>query len=427
VVARVLALALVAIAAAGCGSRCAEIAARRSALLERAQVASGSHAQIRIPLARANALLAAIVRETPLRMRFRLPTIGPFTLPIRDLLATSREVELLPAPADRIRFAIRIAIDDAERTITTLSIVADVKPELEHTANGLELVASVGPRSLLAVKPELSQDAGHALVDAVTRWVPRAILDRLPRATLDRAVQQLAEFLSSSLYTQMRPTLLRTLGEITELRVRLPALPITTIALAPTTDAITLDLMTDLPVRRGLTADPAASEDLLLRLSGSTAAALANWSIERGHLPQHYTRELSPRPDGAYRPWFDYAAEDRRRPVKIHIFQERGGCSYFQVGLAARVEIAGDKLAVAIRDQLVESVAASAPIEAALWIKQLIQGSIDSSRRAAAQTRFTAGRRVFVTRVVRAAITDDELALALVLEPSTPPAAPIVP
>jgi hypothetical protein len=417
----------IAIAAAGCGSQCAEIAARRSALLQHARATSGPHAQVRVPLPRANAVLSAMVRNPPLSVKLPLPSLGPFPLPIRDLTAVARDVELLPSPADRLRFAIRVAIDDPERTITTLSIVADVEPELQRTATGLELVASIGPRSLIAVKPELSQDAGHALIDAIARWLPQAIRERLPRATLDAAAQRLATHLTGNVYTVLRSTLLRRVGELTTLRLRLPALPITTIALAPTTDAIMIDLMTELPVRRGLGERPPVSDDIVVRLSGSTVAALANWSIERGHLPRHYTRDLSPRPDGAYRPWFDYVAEERR-PAKIHIFQERDGCSYFQVGMAARVEIEGDKLHVAIRDQLVEAVEASPQLEAALWVKQLLEGSVDSSRRAAAHTRLHAGPRELATRVVRAANPDHELILELVLEPvPLPPGVPTPP
>src|SRR5262249_41350522 len=157
---------------------------------------------------------------------------------------------------------------------------------------------------------------------------------------------------------------------------------ITAIAVPPTSDTLTIDLTTDLPARSGLIQGPPASDDVVVRLSASTAAEVANWSIDRGHLPQHYTRNLEPRLDGEYRPRFDYLAADHRRPVKIHIFQERGGCSYFQVGLALRVAVAGDKLDVAILDRIVESVDASAPVELALWLKQLVQGSIDSSRRA---------------------------------------------
>ena len=87
-----------------------------------------------------------------------------------------------------------------------------------------------------------------------------------------------------------------------------------------------------------------ASNEVTVRISASTAAEIANWSIDHGYLPQHYTRDLDPKPDGEYRPRFDYVAEDKPRPVKIHLFQDRGGCSYFQVGMALRVDASDDQL-----------------------------------------------------------------------------------
>src|ERR1700742_3253904 len=89
-----------AIAAAGCADRCAEIAARRSALLARMQVAGGPHAQVRVPLARANASLAARVHDQPIRVPIAGPRLGPFAAP--EIVAIARDVELRPAPADQI-------------------------------------------------------------------------------------------------------------------------------------------------------------------------------------------------------------------------------------------------------------------------------------------------------------------------------------
>jgi hypothetical protein len=155
-------------------------------------------------------------------------------------------------------------------------------------------------------------------------------------------------------------------------------------------------------------APPAAAREAVVQISQSTAAELANWSVARGHLPQHYTRSLEPRGDGEYSPLLDYVAGDRR-PVKIHIFQDRGGCSYFQVGLRYQIAIVDDRLTVDVRDRYVEEARAGAPLELALWLKQLIQGSVDRSYRAAARTRLTLGGRRFEARVVRAAVTDDEL------------------
>jgi len=418
-------LVLLAGATLGCGSRCAEIAARKSALLARTEAAPGPHAQMRVPLARANQLIAALIHDQPLRTAVALPSLGPWTLPIRELTATARRVELRAAARDRVRFAIELELADAQQVITPLTVEVEVTPALVRSEDSAELVAGFGPDSLVSVVPALGPDAGRALTDAVARWLPPAVRDHLPHALLDRAAAQLASYLTREAYQLLRTTLLRRLGELTRLRVRLPALPIATSAITSTPDAMTIDLTTDLPVRRGLAiAAPPASDDVTVRISASTAAELANWSIAHGQLPQHYTRDLAPRADGAYRPIFDYVAADARRPAKLHIFQERGGCSYFQVGLRFQIAIVHDQLVVEALDRLVEVARASTPLELGLWLKQLIQGPVDRSYRAAAHTELTIGDRKLVTRVVGAVMIGDDLELALQLapQPATRPA-----
>jgi hypothetical protein len=100
------------------------------------------------------------------------------------------------------------------------------------------------------------------------------------------------------------------------------------------------------------------------------------------------------------------------------VFQDRGGCSYFQVGLRLQLRIVDDRLEVTTLDQIVEAANASRMLEIALWLKQLVQGSIDRSRRAAAHTQLTIGGRPFEARAVRAAVAGDELAFELRLTSS---------
>lgn len=412
-----LALAMLAGLAGGCGANCAEIAARKRELTERTAVAAGPHARVHLPFARANRLLAELVRDPALRVPLPVPSLGPFSLAALELTAVARQVELRPGAADQLRFAIELEIDDADQPVTVLTAVTDVRPQLVGAGEGCELVAGFGPDHLRSVALHLRDQDGHALVDAVARWLPPALRGSVPRAVLDAAARKLAEYLTGRAYEALRATLLRRLGEVTRLRIRLPALPIAAIRVSSTPDALTIDLTTDLPVRRGLAAAaPAsgpASGDVVVQLSESTAAELTNWSIARGHLPQHYTRGLEPRADGDYRPYFDYLAEDRRRPVKIHVFQDRNGCSYFQIGLRFEIGLAGDHLEVAVHDQFVEAADASTALEVALWIQQLIQGSIDSSYRAAARIELTIGGRRFAARVLGAAAIGDDLALTL--------------
>jgi hypothetical protein len=414
----VLTIAVLAGLAGGCGANCAEIGARKRALSERTGAAAGPHARVHVPFARANQLLAELVRDGALRVPLQVPALGPLTLAVPELTAVVRGVELRPAAADQLRFAIEIEIDDADQPVTTLTAVVDVRPQLVRTAEGSELVAGVGSENLRSIDLQLRDQDGHALVDAVARWLPPALRSSVPRAVLDGAARKLAEYLTGRAYDALRARLLGRLGEITQLRIRLPALPIAATQVSSTPDALTVDLTTDLPVRRGLAAAPPTSPDMVVQLSESTAAELTNWSIAQGHLPQSYTRGLEPRAGGDYRPHFDYVAEDRRRPVKIHVFQERNGCSYFQVGLRFDIGLVGDQLEVAVHDRLVEASDASTALEVGLWLKQLIQGSVDRSYRAAARTELTIGGHRFAARMLGAAATGDDLAFTLGFAPA---------
>jgi len=100
------------------------------------------------------------------------------------------------------------------------------------------------------------------------------------------------------------------------------------------------------------------------------------------------------------------------------VFQDRNGCAYFQVGLRFDIGLAGDQIEVAVHDRLVEAADASTALEVALWIKQLIQGSVDNSYRAAARTELTIGGRRFAARVLGAAASGDDLAFTLGFAPA---------
>jgi hypothetical protein len=410
----------------GCGARCPEIAAVKRALVERTAVAPGPHVQVRVPLERANAFIAELLRDQPLAVPIELPDAGPLALPVHELTALAREVRLRPARPDRIRFAMRIEIDDAQEPVTTLAIETEVTPVVVRDHGVTELVTGFGPENLLAVRPELAPGSEHALGDAIARWLPPALRDHLPRGVLDRAAGALGSHLTGAAYQLLQTTLLRRLGELTRLRLRLPDLPIASASLRSSTgpsEALTVDIATDLPVRRGLVAASPTGDEVMVRISSSTATELANWAIERGHLPQRYTRGLEPKPDGEFRPRFDYLADDPARPVKVHVFQARGGCSYFRVGLRLALDIVDDKLEVSTLDQIVEQANAPAAIGIALWLKQLVQGSVDRSRQAAAHTQLTIGGRRFTTRAVRAAVAGDELQFELGFTSDAPPRA----
>jgi hypothetical protein len=385
-----------------CGGNCPQIAARRQALGEHRATTARPHAQVRVPFARANELLAGLLRAEPVRVPLAIPALGLVTA--RELTAVARAVELHPAPPERLGFAIQVELADGDQPITTLALDVEVAPRVVDGA----LTAGFGPDNLRAVRPALDGEAGRALGDAVARWLPSGI----PRAASDLVAQRLARYLTGEAYPLLRTTLLRRLGELTTLRLRLPELPLARVAVRSELRALVVDLTTTLPVRTGLADHRADDAELAVRVSGSTAAELANWAIAHGQLPAHYTRDLDPTPDGAYQPVFDYLA-GARRPARLHIFQDRGGCSYFGVGLRFELAVVDGKLVVQTRDRLVEDVDASAPLEAGLWLKQLIQGPIDRTYQAAASLELGAGGHRWRTTVRQAAVDGDDLAFEL--------------
>jgi hypothetical protein len=244
------------------------------------------------------------------------------------------------------------------------------------------------------------------------------------------------EHLTGEAYHVLQASLLRRLGELTQLRIRLPELPIAQVAVhagdgsAPAAQALTVDVMTSLPVRAGLVpraaqTAPPSTDDIEVRVSASTAVELANWGIAHGRLPQHYSRSLKPEPNGAFSPRLDYIAGDQR-PFKVHVF-EAGGCSYYEVGLMVALSIVGDQLVVQSQ-HAIEAHETLPLLEFAMWVHELIKGGLTETHRAAANIAITAGGRTWTVRATSVDLVGDELRSTFTLagapaEPA-PPAPP---
>jgi hypothetical protein len=411
-----VAIAALVMAATGCGSRCKEVEHARMALLSRTPGADrGADVRVTIPYERANTLFDQMLREEPLVVPLDVPDLGPIEITVPVVTATAREVRLVPGGPGTIRFAMRIELRDAGEEITTLALTTEVTPELERKDGAAVLAIGFGPENLLSLSPELGPDATRMLGKAVSRWLPEKV--RVPRVILDAAASKLGTHLTGAAYAALQRTLLTRLGELTRLRLRLPDVPVGTVELRSLAERLVVEITTDLPVRRGLVPVPAgdlaASREVSVHIAGSAVAELANWAIASGHAPRWYTRGITPSSGGEFQPRFDYVAGDRAHPFKVYSFQERGGCSYFRVGIRAAVAMDGNKLKVTALDRELERTCANPVVEAAAWVKYFFVGSIDRSKRIAAHTRLAAGGRTLETQVVGAELADDELRFAL--------------
>ncbi|MEO8705465.1 MAG: hypothetical protein ABI867_35870 [Kofleriaceae bacterium] len=406
---------VLAVLAAGCGGRCKEVAHARTALRERpAATARGADIRVSIPFEHANGLIASLLNEQPLTVPLASPDLGPINVTVPGFTATAREVHLQPGTPGKVRVDMRVEIRDADAEVATLKLVAEVEPELVRKDGAAELQIGFGAKNLLALMPVLGPEAQRELGRAVARWLPAKLRDRLPGPVVDTAANRLGSYLTGVAYKQLQKSLLQRTGEITRIKVRLPDVPIAKVEIRSTEQQLYVEITTDLPVRRGLApADTSTTTDVGVAISGSAVAELANWAIDQGHAPQWYDRAIRPRTDGAYRPRFDYIAEDRAHPFKVYLFQERGGCAYFRVGVQAAIAMRGSKLEATALDRQLEASVANPAVEAAAWVKYFMIGSIDRSKQVAAQTQLTAGTRTLATQLVGASITGDELRFAL--------------
>ena len=412
----------VAATATACGSRCKEVEHARTTLAARTgDETRGADVRVSVPFDKANTFIAELLRAEPLTMPLEAPDLGPIEVTIPALVAEAREVRLIAGADDKIRIATQVAVrEPGQPEIAMLEMTAEVTPVVSRDA----LVIGLGLENILAMKPALGTVSVRALGDVVTRWLPERIRTKAPRVVIDLAAAKLARYLTGAAFQAMQRTLLRRMGEVTQLKLRLPDVPVKRVAIRSSEAALRVDIRTDLPIRRGLPPNPDMGADITVHVSASAAAELANWAIDNGQAPRWYDRNLNPRPNGEFRPKFDYVAEDGAHPLKVFAFQERGGCSYFRVGVRAQVAMAGDQVRVTALDRTLEASAANPLVEIGAWAKFFATGWVDRTKRVAAHTQVKIGNRVLETRVVGISVVEHELRVALQLAANAPSSAP---
>jgi hypothetical protein len=307
-----------------------------------------------------------------------------------------------------------VDIDDRQQQVTAIDAIAEIEPQLVRGDGDAQLVFGIGPENVLKLKPQLTAEAQARLGGAVTRWIPDRVKNKLPSSVVDMAAGQLGKHLTGATWTVLQKTLFAKLGAMSTIKLRLPDVPIANVDVRSDPAILRVQIRADLPIRAGISGSSTGFE---VRISGSAAAEIANWAVDHGHAPEWYTRALKPDPKGEFRPRFDYLA-GKSHPVKVFAFQERGGCSYFAVGAAVAVTMAGDKLEVTATDRELDAQSANPAIEIAAWLKFFLAGWVDKSKQVAAHTQLTIGGRVLGAQVTSASLVHDELVFGLALNGS---------
>ena len=413
-----LALALAAPLATGCAAAaCKRVAADRQEFLARPAQRADPHLVLALPFpALSQELTRQLARVRPYRLPLPRLALGGVDLSLGDATARLAAIELLPARPDHLRFRVAVALGVGARALATIHLEAEVRPRLDVARGAVDV--SLRPQDIASVRPVLPPDQQKALGDFLWAQVPPLARGLLDRSSIDGLVARLSgDLLGPSTWPKIRDALLGDVGALTELSVDLPDLPITALALRSTPTDLELDITLDLPAA-GLPAprarDPGTPAHLpQLRISGAAVAELANWAMRSGQLPERYTREGSPSPDGEFAAGVGW--EPGERPLRLHAWAERGQCAHVVFGGTPQLALQGGALALRVDDAKIVRATGSAKIRAALWFSGLGRRTFEVSERAAASVAFDLVGRPMRATAAAVQIRPDHLALGLAL------------
>jgi hypothetical protein len=407
----------------GCGPTCRQIARAEAAARARRAATTAPHAQLRVPLEKANAWLARAVAQEG-RFPLDVPAMGPFLPPLQGFVLRLTSLTLEPAAVDHIGFRARAELFDGDTAVLGATLSGTVRPRLDTPpGRSPSLVISPSKELLSRLRPRFDPGSARALGDSVYRRLPSAARRLVDREQVRALSRQLLSMLESEGLQQFRDAILPRFGRLLNVHIRLPDLPLQRSRLRwPSREprALVVDLYTTLPVHTGLAERPAAGTEVELRFAGSTVAELANWALAEGLMPRRYNGSLEPKADGPNTLVFDWTARTTR-PMKMEIYRHRAPCARIRVGARAALALRDEQLTLTIEERKIEEVDGSGLVKLKLWYDQLWQGALEKTYSRAASTRLSWGERGVRLRIQSAALLRDELRLELAIDPSTRP------
>lgn len=405
---RIAVVALVTLVVSGCTSYC-ETVAKRRAKLERSEAKSPQpHARVVTSLATLNELIDQTVLQWP-----RTPlSLASFEID-RKVDVGVIALRLSPARPGYIGFDILVGLyNGSEAPLMAFDLQGELQPQFQRDGQKSFMVIGLDGNALASLKPKLGPDAKAKFATFLRRHLP-AEVGKVPAPVFEELVDQALGRVVKASYEVLQRALLKRIDEFTRIRIALPPLPIDHVVWDTTGGArpmLSIDLFTTLPVRRGLSeAHPSPPDDgqLAVRISASTAVEISNWGIANGHLPQHYSRSLKPKKNGAYRPVFDWVGGDR--PLVVHLFSHQDNCSYLQVVLDPLVYLADDKLSVAAKHREVMETIGSWPLKLGVWLKNLLWSTVSDTKRYLAQAELSIGGQRVEASLTGMRLDSDEL------------------
>ena len=415
-----LSLALGLAGASGCAaSACTKVRDDRQSFLARRGPGDAAQLVIAVPLTTLSQSLSfPLSRIKPVAVP--VPDLGlPVDLGLGSLEIGLRSVRVLPAPEGQLGLRVSFVLRSRGRDILSLDLDAVVAPQIAPQEGSVRL--TLRPQDLLQVRPSLPPSERKKFVDFVLTALPQRADRLVGRAQLEQLADRgLSELVSRS-FPSVRDNLLSHLDNLVDVEIDLPPVPLARVVLRSPGDDLELWLHTTLPAAP-LAAGPAragGSDPRLvqIRMSGGTAAELANQGIARGQIPGRYDEAGEPSPTGEFEAGVGWVAGPR--PLRLHAWKQSGTCAHVVFAGTPALQAQGGDLSLAVPDGRIEKVTGSAKARVAVWFSGLGRQTFAFTQAVAGATEFELLGVDYDASPVRATIAGPDVAVDLMLAPRT--------
>lgn len=378
-----------------------------------------AHLSVSLPYELIDAMVAKQLASVP---KLKLPlgavsgvSLGTVTLGVDSVRARS-------APPGELGFRIGIGLREGKRTVLTVDVDARLRPRLD-AGQGTLAVALAGT-DVIALVPSISPASRKQLGDWIWSQLPPAAKMIVDRNTVSGLAGDLADRLMVQASAMLERDLLDDLGELARFEFDLPEeLPIRSINLVAGERYLDIDLRTPLQVPVGLAEGHARVAGfhpnlVQVRVSGDAIAALANFAIHEGRIPQRWSLEGEPDPEGEV--WAGVGwAEGTPDPLEVHLWKLDKDCAHVVLRGTPLLRMINDgrELELGTAQAKVESVVGSAKVRAGLFLSKTARRGVELIERTAAATEVELGQTVMTARVAAAEVHGDEVVLGLALTP----------
>lgn len=410
---------LAALTASGCAASACTKVREHHASFQRRAPQPGPHLALALPYT----TLSQSVQRSLARLRGVQVPLGDLALPQLPGLEIGlgavevgvRGVAFHAAPPGSLGVKVSVALTTRGRQVAALDLDALVAPRLDPKEGSVRVVLRA--QDLVQVRPSLPPAERARFADFLMSVVPDGAERLVSRGRVEQLADKLLGDLVGGRWPQIRDSLLRDAGDLVDVEIDLPTLPLTRIELRSGDADLELWAHASLPAA-SLSPGPARAPGLdprlvVLRMSGGAAAELANQAIARGQIPARYDREGEPNPRGEFTA--GVAWETGERPLKVHAWSEQGTCAHLKFAGTPRITARGDQLDVAVPDGELEKVTGSLRARAAVWFSGLGRRTFEFSEAIAGAIEFEALGADYRANVVSAAVHGPDVVFAMTL------------